>query len=191
MVTLRSGKQTVQEDDSIDCRHFLSGEYPNLSRYTLAQLRHLKESLDNNFGTIQHEIANNVQEIKLLLLAQWRQYHEDLLRVSTPLNRNTYMTTYQAVVKHCNIKEYMENDSDDDVKFDDEFLCNICTQENCVGYGFRSVGVHSPSYGVEHSKYRTNEAAYNKSVIAKKQLHKNHVEFYDKNYGHMLLNQLL
>jgi hypothetical protein len=56
----------------IHCRHFLGGEYPNLSRFTLAQLSHLKQSLDNNFGTIQHEIANNVKEIKLVLLAQWR-----------------------------------------------------------------------------------------------------------------------
>ncbi len=88
MVILRSGRQTVHEDYNLDyCRHFLAGEYTNLSLYTLVQIRQLKLSLESNFDTIHHEIANDRHHIELFLLAQWRQYHEDLVLISTPDNR--------------------------------------------------------------------------------------------------------
>jgi hypothetical protein len=47
MVRLRSGKQTFCEDYDLNyCRNFLGGNYPNLSLYTLVQLRQLKLSLE-------------------------------------------------------------------------------------------------------------------------------------------------
>jgi hypothetical protein len=148
MVILRSGRQTVHEDYNLDyCRHFLAGEYPNLSLYTLVQLRQLKLFLESNFDTIHHhEIANDRHHIELFLLAQWRQYHEDILLISTPLNNNNlYMTTFNVIMEHCKIKRCEIN-----FDFDDEFLCRICCQEKCVGYGFLSTGVHSPCYGNQH-----------------------------------------
>jgi hypothetical protein len=69
-------------------------------------------------------------------------------------------------------------------------LCNTCNQEKCVGYGFKSAGVHSPSYGNKELRYRTNKSAYVKSVIAKKKYIKKKEEFIDKNYACLLLNQL-
>jgi hypothetical protein len=142
---------------------FWGGEYPNLSLFTLVQLRNLKRSLEENFDNIEHDTANNSQQIKWFLLAQWRIHHENILTISTPLNHNSYLTIYEAIIEHCNIKQW-ETDSDDDVKFDDEFLCNTCNQEKCVGYGFKSAGAHSPSYGNKELRYRTNKSAYLKSV---------------------------
>ena len=163
MVRLRSGKQTICEDYDLDyCRHFLAGEYPDFSLFTLLQLRQLKRSLETNFDTIHYEVANDRQHIELFLLAQWKQYHEDLLLMSTPLNNNTYVTTFEVVIEHCNIKRC---DIDFDFDFEDEFLCNICTQDTCVGYGFKAFSVHSPSYGCHNLRYRSNIAAYNKKII--------------------------
>jgi hypothetical protein len=89
MVRLRSGKQTFCEDYDFNyCRNFLGGEYPNLSLYTLVQLRQLKLSLESNLNTIHHEVENDRQNIELFLLAQWRQYHEDIVLNSTPDNSN-------------------------------------------------------------------------------------------------------
>ena len=55
MVELRSGTQTAADTyDIFYCRNFLGGEYPNLSLFTLVQLRNLKRSLEENFDNIQH-----------------------------------------------------------------------------------------------------------------------------------------
>ena len=60
MVRLRSGKQTICEDYDLDyCRHFLAGEYPDFSLFTLLQLRQLKRFLETNFDTIHYEVAND------------------------------------------------------------------------------------------------------------------------------------
>jgi hypothetical protein len=64
MVRLRSGKQTFCEDYGFAyCRNFLGGEYPNLSLYTLVQLKQLKLSLESKFNTNHHEVENNRQHI--------------------------------------------------------------------------------------------------------------------------------
>jgi hypothetical protein len=143
MVRLRSGRETTVHEDfnSVYCRHFLGGDYPNLKLYTLVQLRHLKFSLESNFELIQYEVVNNRQQIEGFLLAQWRQFHENILTISTPLNHHSYMNSFQVIMEHCNIER-----CEIDLDFGGEFLCNICMQDRCVGYGFRSVGVHSPSY---------------------------------------------
>jgi hypothetical protein len=142
MVRLRSGRETTVHGDFnlVYCRHFLGGDYPNLKLYTLVQLRHLKFSLESNFEQIQYEVVNNRQQIEGFLLAQWRQFHKKILTISTPLNHHSYKTTFEVIMEHCNIER-----CEIDLEFSDEFLCNICMQDSCVGYGFRSVGVHSPS----------------------------------------------
>jgi hypothetical protein len=93
------------------------------------------------------------------------------------------MTTFNVIMEHCKIKRCEIN-----FDFDDEFLCRICCQEKCVGYGFLSTGVHSPCYGNQHLSFRTNIAAYETSVIAKKLVIKKHNEYYDQKC--MLLNLL-
>jgi hypothetical protein len=161
MVRLRSGKQTFCEDYDLNyCR--------NLSLYTPVQLRQLKLSLESNFLSIHHDVENDRQNIELFLLSQWRHYHENIVMISTPDNCNKYMTTFEGIIEHCNIDK-----CDIDIDFDDEFLCGICGQDTCIGYGFRICGVHSPCYGIEHLRFRTNIDAHEKSVIAKIYLQKN------------------
>ena len=107
MVTLRTGTQTDHGHYDQDyCRTFLNGEYPDLSLFTLVQLRNLKRSLEDNYSTIQYEVANNRQQITLFLLAQWRLHHENLLMISTPMNRNSYKTTYETIMEYCNVKQW-------------------------------------------------------------------------------------
>jgi hypothetical protein len=190
MVKLRSGLQTRYGNYDLDyCRCFLSGNYPNCSLFTLEQLKQLMYSLEENYGTVHFEFNETRENIALFLISQWRLYHENKLRCSTPPNRRSYKTTYDRMLEYCKVQDW-QTDSDEDLIFDEEFFCNICMQDDCVKNGFLGPGfsVHSPSYGNNCLKFRTDKTAHKKSLEAKKLYIEKKKNYRDKKYGHMLLD---
>ena len=130
VISLRSGwslRNGYYDKDF--CKSFLSGEYPDCTSLSLLQLKQLKFPVEDTYGSIQPEVLDTRQRVDIIVfvLAQWKKYHENVTACSTPPNYSLYGTTYERMCEYCKVTQW-ETDSDDDLKFDEEFLCNICGQ---------------------------------------------------------------
>lgn len=176
--------------DKAFCESFLRGEYPDCSTFTLLELQQLKSSMDDNYNTLEPALLEMRVDLIFFLLAQWRNYHEDLVQCSTPLNTNQYLSTYERVFEYCKVN-ILDTDSDDEFLFnsDPEFFCNTCNQINCVSM-FKNVhiGVHIPSYGEDHLPYRSNIGAHNESILSFNLYRKKKQELIEQKYPFMLIN---
>lgn len=150
VISLRSGwslRNGYYDKDF--CKSFLSGEYPDCESLSLLQLKQLKLTMED-YDLIQPEVLDTIHRVDIIvfLLAQWKKYHENVTACSTPPNSSLYKTTYERMCEYCKVTHW-ETDSDEEYKFDEEFLCNICGQLYCVRTGFHGRGqsVHSPAYG--------------------------------------------
>jgi hypothetical protein len=171
-----------------DCKAFLDGPYPNLSKFSLVKLTQLKFTIEDNYVVIQNEIADSREEIETFLLSQWRGNHENLVSCSTP----SETSTFDRMCRYCNVKTCETDEENDDIKFDDEFLCHVCGQSDCVKFGFRGpgFGVHSPRYGANFSQFRTNKSAHKKSLVALALYRRTKIDYLEKNYDFLMLHNL-
>ena len=93
-----------------ECKIFLNGPYPNLSKLTLIELRQLKFKIEDSYVIIQNEVADSRDSIEIFLLAQWRNHHENLVGSSTP----SETSTYDKMIDYCNVKS-SETDSEEEL----------------------------------------------------------------------------
>jgi hypothetical protein len=69
-------------------------------------------------------------------------------------------STLDRVCRYFNVKNCETDSEDEDIKFDDEFLCHVCGQFDCVKFEFRG-----PGYKENFSQFRTNELAHKRSLV--------------------------
>jgi hypothetical protein len=181
--TLRYGRYNID-----DCITFLNGPYPNLSRFSLIELRQFKYKIEDSYVIIQNEILDSREEIEDFLIRQWRGNQENLVSCSTP--RET--STYEVICNYCNVRNCETDSEDEDIKLDDEFLCHICGQFDCIKYGFRGPGfsVHSPHYGTNYSHFRRKEYSHGKSLKAYDLYRKSKSDYISQKYAHLMLDIL-
>jgi hypothetical protein len=83
-----------------DCKAFIGGPYPNLSKLILVELTQLKFTIEDNYVVIQNKIAESRDEIETFLLAQWRGHHENVVSSSIP----SETCTLDRVCRYFNVK---------------------------------------------------------------------------------------
>jgi hypothetical protein len=85
MLKLRSGLQTLY--GPYDLRYYkllLSGEYPNFS-----ELKQIQNFIEDKFVIKPSQLTCRI-EIIAFLHAQWKIYHENIIKTSTPEFKITY-----------------------------------------------------------------------------------------------------
>jgi hypothetical protein len=75
----------------------LSGEYPNFSALTFVQLKQIQNFVEDQFVIKSSQFTCRI-EIIAFLHAQWKIYHENIIKTSTPDFKSTYqhMVDYPA-----------------------------------------------------------------------------------------------